>query len=84
MYCGKSTVMSFAADSEFAEMFVPSVASINAADAKKAAARLSHSLMSVSGSQSTLPYSTIPAEVTAMPVKPTRVKATGMMKSCTY
>ena len=41
MYRGKSTVMSFAADSEFAEMFVPRVANMKENDAKKAAARLS-------------------------------------------
>ena len=76
--------MSFAAESELAEMFVPSVASTKEKDAKNAAARLSHSLMSVSGSQSTLPYRTMPAEVTAMPVNPTRVKAMGMMMSWTY
>lgn len=84
IYRGNSTVISFAADSEFAEMFVPSVVSMNAALAKNAAARLSHSLMSVSGSQSTFPYSTDPAEVTIMPMKAASVNATGMMASCTY
>ena len=33
--------MSFAADNEFAEMFVPRVVSIHTKEAKKAAARLS-------------------------------------------
>ena len=46
MYLGKRTVISFAADREFAEMFVPIVVSMNAADAKKVVARLSHSLIS--------------------------------------
>ena len=76
--------MSFAADNEFAEMLVPMVASINAAEAKNAAARLSHSLMSCKGSQSILPYKLMPAEVTANPVNPQRVNATGIMRIWTY
>lgn len=55
MYRGKRTVMSFAAESEFAEMFVPSVVSAQTKDAKNAAARLSQWSMSWSGSQSMLP-----------------------------
>jgi hypothetical protein len=39
---GKRTAMSFPAESELAETFVPSVASANASAAKKDAARLSH------------------------------------------
>ena len=55
MYRGNSTVMSFAADSEFAEMFVPSVARTKENDAKNAAARLSQLSMRRSGSQKTSP-----------------------------
>ena len=55
MYRGNSTVMSFAADSELAEMLVPRVVSIQTKDAKKAAARLSQWSINWSGSHSTLP-----------------------------
>ena len=78
---GNNTVISLAAESEFAEMLVPSVASTNEKEAKKAAARLSQWSMRVSGFQRTEPYSTIPADVTAMPMKPTRVKAAGITRS---
>ncbi len=54
-YRGNKTVMSLAAERELAEMLQPRVASINAKEAKKAAARLSHLLMRVSGSQRTSP-----------------------------
>ena len=43
--------MSFPALSELAEMFVPSVERTNEKDVKKAAARLSHLSISLSGSQ---------------------------------
>lgn len=42
MYLGNSTVMSFAAESEFAEIFVPKVANANENEAKKAAGRFVH------------------------------------------
>lgn len=75
---GNSTVMSFAADNELADIFVPSVASMNEKEAKNAAARLSQRSMSLRGSQSTSPYIVIPAEVTIVPMKLHSVNATGI------
>lgn len=68
-YCGSRTVMSFPALTLFPETFVPSVASINEKEAKKAAARLSHLSTRLSGSQRTSPYIFSPAEVTAIPAR---------------
>ena len=60
--------MSLAALRLLAEMFVPMVARMKLNEAKKAAARLSHLSMRRSGSQRISPYSTSPADVTAIPV----------------
>jgi hypothetical protein len=76
--------MSLPALKELAETFVPSVERTKAKDAKKAAARLSHLSMSLSGSQRTWPYRIMPALVTAIPTKLANVKTTGIMRSCMY
>ena len=76
--------MSFAADNEFAEIFVPSTANIKANDAKKAAARLSQRSINFNGSQRTSPYKVMPAEVTIIPMKLQSVTATGMINNCMY
>ena len=81
---GQSAVISFPAHKEFAEMFVPIVARQKEKEAKKAAARLSHLSISLRGSQSISPYSAEPAFVTAIPMKPQKVKANGIMISCIY
>jgi len=54
-YLGHSAVKSLPADSEFAAMFVVSVARLNEKAAKNVAARLSHWSMRRSGSQRTWP-----------------------------
>ena len=71
--------MSFPAHRELAEMFVPKVASEKANDAKNAAARLSQLSMRRSGSQNMPLYRTAPALVTAMPINPQNVNATGII-----
>ena len=81
---GNKAVISFPALSEFALIFVPTVVRANAKEAKKAAARLSHLSMRSKGSQSTSPYSWIPALVTAMPAKLQSMNAIGIMNGCTY
>lgn len=72
--------MSLAALRLFAEMFVPRVARAKLKEQKKAAARLSHIFMSVVGSHRVFPYKVSPAAVTAIPMKPARVNAVGMMR----
>lgn len=73
--------MSLPAHSELAEMLVPMVARQNANAAKNVAARLSHLSMRVRGSHKISPYRLCPALVTAIPMKPQKVNATGIMKA---
>lgn len=81
MYFGHMAVRSFAADRMVAETMVPRVANANVNATKKVAGRLSQRLMSWSGFQSTSPYRTDPADVTMIPMKQTKVKATGIMNN---
>lgn len=84
MYLGQRIVMSFAAESVVADTLVPSVARANVKAAKNTAGRLSQWSMRERGFQRSSPYNTAPAEVTAIPMNAVRVKAVGMIKSCTY
>ena len=76
--------MSLAAEIVLAETFVPSVANAKLNAAKNAAGRLSQWSMRVRGFQRTLPYRVAPTDVTAIPMKPPKVKATGITKSWMY
>ena len=68
---------SFAAESEFAEMFTPRAARAKEKAAKKRQAREGQWAMSAMGSQSRVPYFTAPADVAATPMKEMNVKTMG-------
>ena len=76
--------MSLAAEIVLAETLVPSVANAKLKAAKKAAGRLSQWSMRVRGFQRTSPYRLAPADVTAIPMKPPKVDATGITSSWMY
>jgi hypothetical protein len=84
MYFGQRVIRSTAAEIELAEIFVPMILIAKPAEAKKTAARLSHSAKMSAGFQRNCPYKTLLAEVVAIPKKATMVNTTGMMMICTY
>ena len=63
---------------------MPRVARAKENDAKKAAGRFVQWSIRCAGSHKIAPYRDWPAEVTAMPMNATRVRAMGMIASWTY